>query len=188
MLSRTVDSRVNRQRLQIFDDRLLATVPGPAERGVVENRVDNIDAGAAFDEEPDHLQEPIPNGLMNWRGVAVGAGRIEAVGIFAGVEQETGGFHLTGLSRQAECGGGAVAEHQGGIERGSPIPGAQVGNRCAVGDEEVNERDLNARYGWMVARDQQAHGRAFPAVKSGERIYIRTSVEEAGGDGHGVGG
>ena len=83
------------ERLQIVDDLVLAAVLSPAEWGAVVNRVDDIEAGAAFDEELDHLQVPLRNGLVNWRGVAVGAGRIEAVGIFAGVEQETGGVNAS---------------------------------------------------------------------------------------------
>ena len=74
---------------------MLAAELSPTERGAAENRVEDIEAGAAFEAEPDHLQVPIPNDLMNRWGVAVGAGRIEAVGIFVGLEQETGGVNAS---------------------------------------------------------------------------------------------
>jgi hypothetical protein len=91
---------------QIFFDCSVTGVLCPTKRGAVIHGVFDIETSVSFEKQPHHVRMTVNDGLVQRRGVAVKARRVEAVRIFAGIEQETDNFHMTVLGGQCK---GAMA-------------------------------------------------------------------------------
>ncbi len=81
-----------------------AAVLGPIERRAVVDGVFEIETSGLGDEQEDDFGMTIQRGLVQGRGMGVEAGRVVAVWIFAGIEEEFYDFRVTVLGGESECG------------------------------------------------------------------------------------
>ena len=103
----------------------------------MENGVFYIGPGTVFDEEADDGFVSGEGGLMERGGVGVGAGRVEAIGIDAGAEEELGGCGVAELGGEGEgkVEGGGVG---GGEELSRFIDEAKTGGGGYVFDFDAS--------------------------------------------------
>ena len=79
-----------------------AHVLGPVSRRSAPENVLDVEACAAFDEEPNHVEVTVGDGLVQRGAVGMAAGRVVAVEILSCVEELPGNLHVAELGGEGE--------------------------------------------------------------------------------------
>ena len=80
----------------------MACVLSPTGRRGLPKDVLYIGAGAVLKEQADNFDVAARSGLMEWGGMRMATDRIIAIGVFAGVEQQTDNFKMTEVGGEAQ--------------------------------------------------------------------------------------